>query len=409
MTGRRLGLAGGAALAVLLAAQLPAWAGTVEVQGDRLVLTTGSENVVVNTDSGLRQSVRVETQADGCASVAGNGTVTVETSGCDDEVTVYVPRGFAITVNVAGDGNVHLGSELGEVVASITSDGDLYAGHVQGLVLGVHGSGDAVIDSSDTMTRLDSTGSGDVKLKVANGIVSAGLHGSGDLAIGAIHATAAEVTADGSGDVVIGPGSIAALSAKIHGSGDLVVAASVVAADLTATGGGDIRLSKVTGPVSKTASGGSSISTAGFTGMNAMIAKLATLDGDKLSDLSKLAHDGDHGDWSNISQDSDNPLVIHVHHSGGNGGGATHWFTLIILAGIAWVAFGWVQRNGGFATLKARFIVPGTSGAVTSHPGVAAVRDSLSRLEGRLGRVEGYVTSREFDLQQKFRELDKKS
>jgi hypothetical protein len=33
------------------------------------------------------------------------------------------------------------------------------------------------------------------------------------------------------------------------------------------------------------------------------------------------------------------------------------------------------------------------------------VCDALKRVEDRLGRVEGYVTSREFDLQQKFKKL----
>ena len=365
--------------------------------------------MTVNTDSSLRNTVRVETAKDGCAGISGGATVTVETTGCDDDgdVTLYVPRGFAITLTTAGDGNVRLGNELGDVVATITSDGDVYAGHVHSLVLGVHGSGDAVIDAVDGAATLDMTGSGDVRLKSVNGLLSAHLRGSGDLAVGGVHAPAAEITGESSGDIVLGEGSIGALTAKLHGSGDLLVAATVGVADLTASGGGDIRLAKVSGVVRKDASGGSSISTAGISGMTEILAKLATADGDKLSGLSKLAHDSDRA--GGADDDDNNPLVVHLHHSSSHDGGGPHLLTIIILAGIAWVAFNWVRQNGGFAQVRARFIVPGTSGPVSIHPGVAAVKDVLARLEGRLGRVEGYVTSREFDLQQKFRDLDKKS
>ncbi|MEJ0049113.1 MAG: hypothetical protein WDN04_25610 [Rhodospirillales bacterium] len=66
-----------------------------------------------------------------------------------------------------------------------------------------------------------------------------------------------------------------------------------------------------------------------------------------------------------------------------------------------------VQRNGGLAQLQNRFRSSGEP-AQPTHPGVIAVRDTISRLESRLARVEGYVTTREFDLQRKFRELDAK-
>ncbi len=39
------------------------------------------------------------------------------------------------------------------------------------------------------------------------------------------------------------------------------------------------------------------------------------------------------------------------------------------------------------------------------HPGVVAVSEAMSRLEQRLGRMESYVTTREFDLNRKFRDL----
>jgi hypothetical protein len=91
-----------------------------------------------------------------------------------------------------------------------------------------------------------------------------------------------------------------------------------------------------------------------------------------------------------------------VHHSSDIGG---HIFHAVILVGILYFIWRTVRRNGGVAALRARFSGPSQPAAPT-HPGVIALRDTMTRLDGRLARVETYVTTREFDLQRKFRELD---
>ena len=48
---------------------------------------------------------------------------------------------------------------------------------------------------------------------------------------------------------------------------------------------------------------------------------------------------------------------------------------------------------------------PAQGGPMT--PGVQALCETMTRLDQRLSRLESYVTTREFDLARKFRELEK--
>jgi hypothetical protein len=198
------------------------------------------------------------------------------------------------------------------------------------------------------------------------------------------------MTIDGSGDAVVGKGHVEILHARLSGSGDLTVAATADTADLQASGGGDIKVAHVNGEVHKSASGGSSINI-----YNSDVAEFG------LGKLAQLAATTDDDDSSSDS-------VIHTHRtSHGGGSGALHFFAGLAVLFILYAIWRTIQRNGGIGPLQARFNRGPGAPPAPSHPGVIAVRDTITRLEGRLARVENYVTTREFDLQRKFRELDK--
>jgi hypothetical protein len=299
-----------------------------------------------------------------------------------------VPPGFPVALLVQGDGDVHI-SDVGPLSATLTSDGGLTVGRSRDLILSLHGDGDASVSAVDGTADVRITGSGGAKLLHVGGILHAILNGSGDLAVTSISAPAADIATAGSGEISIGEGNISALRASTNGSGDITVAAHVDAADLQASGGGDMKLANVTGVVKRSATGGSSIHIGG-----------SAMDLDSLRNLKippippippipalptiNLSTD----DWPDQSS----------HHSSH---GFAHFIAGILVLVLIYFIWRAVQRRG-----MPNFATPTGSATTASHPGVLAIRDTLSRLEGRLAQVETYVTSREFDLQRKFRDLD---
>lgn len=382
----------GAALAGLLATA-PAWADLHELRGERLVITTGGADVVFQTEDGRGGKVTLETSDSDCAH--GNdagGTVTIEAAGCSGTVHITVPRHFPVTISSAGEGDIQLAPDLGPLVATLTASGGLNGGQVDSLTLGIHGDGDARVQQVNGPARVSITGSGDARLGHVNGPLNIDIHGSGDVVVGSISSQQAQVSSDGSGDILIGAGDIHTLSAHMHGSGNLSAAAQVQDAELQASGGSDIKLARVTGNVSRDASEGGSIKL-DESGLEAMV----------LAKISDVVADAD--------AHANNPVVInlHTHHHHGDGDSTSssgHFFSTIIVLIIAWMVFSTLRKNGAFARMQTRF-GGAPAQAAPMHPGVAAVRASLGRLEDRLAKVEGYVTSREFDLQQKFRDLEK--
>jgi hypothetical protein len=246
------------------------------------------------------------------------------------------------------------------------------------------------------------TGSGDVKLARVQGVLHTHSSGSGELEIGTITSPAADILIEGSGDVSIGSGTIGALRAQTNASGDLNVAAQVVAADLQATGGGDMKLANVTGVTKRRSSGGSDI-TVGGSGVDVdsltQLKDLKTKNLDQLQDLQQLKSlEALKGLSINLSDDD---WPHHGTHHSGSGFG--HFIAGVLVLALLYFAWRTIQRNGGWQAVQNR----ATSPSGPNHPGVQAVRDTLSRLDGRLAQVETYVTTREFDVQRKFRDLDK--
>jgi hypothetical protein len=85
------------------------------------------------------------------------------------------------------------------------------------------------------------------------------------------------------------------------------------------------------------------------------------------------------------------------HESNANAGHDFMHFLMFVAVCVMVFIIWRIVRRGGGRTAPPQAGMP--------HPGVVAVTETLKRIEERLGRVEGYVTSREFDLQQKFKKL----
>jgi hypothetical protein len=380
-----------AASVVAAAAVSPAWADTdtFSLHGNRLVMTLGSNNdVAIRVDSSLHGEIRISGDNAGCLESHGGGdAVVIDDTSCGndlDNLILFVPPQLPLILTTHGSGNVTAGNLESQVVATVTGNGDVHFGRVAGLVLNVSGSADSIVESVNGPAEIVMSGNGDVKIPQLNGPLHVRQSGAGDLVIGQIATPAIDLDMDGSGDVAIGRGAIGVLHARVSASGDLTVAATAQTADLSATGGGDIRVAEVTGAVQRHSSGGSTIST-NSSGLERLgVGKLASI--------------------AAASDDDDGGTRVVVRHGRG-GSGAGHFFAGLVVLVILFLIYRTVQRRGGMAAVTNSFR-GGPGLAQPTHPGVIAVRDTMTRLEARLARVEGYVTEREFDLHRKFRDLE---
>jgi hypothetical protein len=390
MRGRLLTFGAG----LCLAAQFglgAALADTRTLHGGNLSLTVTSDSATtIETDPSLSHTVRVVADSVDCLDAPeSGGEVRLSTATCADsgQLTVMVPPNFPVALTMAGSGNVRVGDLQGPLSATISSDGDLTVRHATMLQLAIRGSGDSTVQSVDGPATIKIDGSGTVKLMRLNGPLEYTQHGSGDLVVAHIEAPAASFDSEGSGDAVVTDGHIAVLHVRTNGSGDFAMGGSVDSADLEAAGGGDIKVPHVHGRVQRHASGGSTIVVGGGGDIGAAAMKLAAsaLDSDDSAD-----HDSD----VNIT-------VGHEH------GGFFHFIAGILVLGVLVVVWRTLSRNGGLSGLRTRFAATaGGPPAMPSHPGVVALCDLVGALERRLARVETHVTSREFDLNRKFRDIE---
>ena len=362
-----------------------AHADTDSVSGHRLVLTTtGSTDVSIQPDRTLNGSVHLSGENLDCLQNQSVADIAqINTAGCGGNLghlDIAVPPAFDLIITINGSGDVTVGDVSGVLAATLNSDGNITAERADALTLTVHGSGDASVKQVHGAANIEIAGSGGVTIANAAALIHAKLYGSGDLGVGEIAAPAADVEIGGSGDITLGGGNIGALKAQVSGGGDLSVAARIGTADLHATGGSDISLNGPVSAIKRDATGGSSITVGGkSTGSSRHSSGMNSRDND----------DGDN--------DTDTTVNIHGSH---------HIFSGILVLVLLFFAWRTVQRNGGWAALRARTASP--TNAPPSHPGVLAIRDALGRVEAKLARVENYVTSREFELHRKFRELDRK-
>ena len=368
MTMRRRGARGGACLAGLIAIPAliiagPARADVRTIAGNSLSMTlTTDQDVSIEPDASVTGQVRLVADNTGCLDASAHGgEVQVMTAACDSDsgkLTVMVPPGFAVTVLIAGSGNVNVGDLTGALKATLSSNGDLNAGHSGPLQLAIRGSGDATLRGVAGPAEIDVSGSGTVKLLRLDGSLHYSQHGSGDLAISHIEAPSAQIESAGSGDIAVLAGHVSALQVRLYGSGDMAMSGSVDTADLEATGGGDIRISAVTGTVRRSAHGGSSISVgasdaAGSSAMRRLSKSLSDTDSD----------DEDDSDGVNIS----------VHHTSSGFG---HVVAGVVVLGLLIGVWRTVMRNGGLAAFRQRF---GSSSVVA--PPVRELRPSFLQAE----------------------------
>jgi hypothetical protein len=366
------------ALFAALALTGTARADTRTFSAKQLVLNdTLQEDTVITPDPGLTGQVRI-TREDGldCLSVVESGALVIDTARCegDQSLHIEVPPGMALVLTANGGGDIKIGDIGGPLTLDLTGSGDVTAGRTGPLILSLAGGSDVSLGSVFGPAVLTLSGGGDVKMTGVNGPLTVRSNGSGDLAIGSIDAPAVDVQGNGHGDILIGGGSIGSLGVRLNGAGDFATAASSREANLSAHGGGDMRVGPVAHIVHQDSGGGSEIHIGSSELVSAVIADVAHAIG--------TSENGEHH--------------VAVSHSSDGG----HILTLLVVAFMGFLIFRILLRVGG---LPRKSQPP--AAASPTHAGVVALCESLARTEQRLGRVEAYVTSREFDLQQKFREM----
>ena len=364
---RTVPLAGLAGLAYCLFAP-PAAADTRFVPASQLVLTdTMSEDVVVNTDPSLSGQVRVTMDGSlSCLTVVGPGPAVIGTSGCsgdDGQLRVDVPPDMPVVITSDSSGDIRVGDLHGRLVVTLNDGGDLTAGKLGMLAATIHGSGDLTVGDVAGPATLTVAGSGTTRLRSLHGPLSVQQMGSGDITVGSIETDSASIDAHGSGDMAIGPGHIGSLHARLAGSDDLAVAAVVRDADVEARGGGDVKLTRVTGALRRDASGGSDVTVGGSS-------KIASHARGRHVDITM-------GDGSSV---------------------VTHVLTAAFLVLVAFICWRIIRRGR-------RGVAQRSAGGAPTNTAVLALGETMTRLDQRLGKMESYVTTREFDLNRKFREL----
>jgi len=367
------------ALFAALALTGTARADTRTFNAKQLVLNdTLQEDTVIQPDPGLNGQVRI-TREDGldCLSVVEGGALVVDTARCDGDESLHidVPPGMALVLTANSGGDIKIGDVGGPLTLDLTGHGDVTAGRTGPLILSLVSGSDVSLGSVSGPAVLTLSGSGDVKMAGVSGALTIRSSGSGDLAIGSIEAPAVDVQGSGHGDILIGGGSIGSLNVRLNGAGDFATAASSREAMLSAHGGGDMRVGPVAHVIQRDSGGGSEIHIGSSALVSAVIADVAHAIGSSES--------GGHHD--SVS---------------GSSSGAEHFLMLVVVAFLGFLVFRMVRRSGGL-----RRPLQAQAAASPTHAGVVALCESLARTEQRLGRVEAYVTSREFDLQQKFREM----
>ena len=375
--------AGLAAAAFLMAPAFiaPAFAGTSTVEGSSLVLSDSRSNdTVIHVDPSLHGHIRFNMEGDpGCLSIAGAGAVAVGTSGCGGEtgrLEIDVPVGTPLTISASGSGDLRLADDIAApLVLDLTGSGDVVGGKVNGqLVVSVRGNSDVSLGAIAGPATLEMTGSGDVRLESLDGTLTLKHQGNGDLAVGRVAAGTVTIDSTGSGDMLFGRGSIGTLIAHLQGNGDLGVAADVHDGDVRAYGGGDVKLGKVSGTLNRANGDNSDIYVGGSEIIDTIVGEVA----------------------KQIANSKGNGKPVQTHASTGK-----HLLVVLLLGIVAFIAWRILRRPGGISALRGGRALP----AAPTHPGVVALCEKMARMEERLGRVEGYVTSREFDLHQKFRNL----
>ena len=345
------------------------FAGTAsaELAGRRLQVVGGCNSggsISIDPDPALTGGIVVEGPASTSPETGTDGTVTVMPACGDDGLRIRVPFTFPVSVEVGGDRSLRLGNLAGPVTI-VVNGSSVSAGALAGPV------------------RIEGTGDGDMTIASLSGPTDIALHGSGDLAIGQATVSDLSVTTEGSGDVRIGGGTVTRLSLAMRGSGDVRIAGTVGRGSVSDAGDGDVSIDRVTGDLSEIQSGSGSIHV-GTRDQGTPARPSITLPLPPIPPVPVINIQQPHFNFrADTGQDVDG-LVEAV----------------VKLALFAAASVG--------ALLLARRLLRRRAAA----PGLAQMRPEITRLAERLdavarrtGALEQAVTSDEFDLDRRFRDI----
>ncbi len=338
------------AVALSIACLMAATAAQGSTQGNRLLLErpcgADSTTISIVPDPSLSHAIEIDGETGG---VSTNIDLIRVAGAChgSGELVIRVPPAFPITIESNASGDIHLG-DLGPVTARLHGDGDLAAGRLDSLLL-------------------DDTGSSDVRVAALSGASVLNLYGSGDLAVGHVQAPSLAITQTGSGDVELGGGQVGKLVATLSGSGDLAVAATVGGGTVTTTGDGDVSIARVLGDLSQTQTGSGDI-TVHARGQAAPSSVMVM----PAIDVGHAGTSASHQSGADVAQ----ALVV-----------------LVVSAGGAALLWRWRRRRRQ------------PPAGVSTDPRVAATAERFEALARRVGRMEALVTSRDFELNRRFREM----
>lgn len=176
-------------------------------------------------------------------SVGRSTSLKLSNAGCGDWTVANVEG--ALTVNLAGSGDVKAGS-AGAAYVRIAGSGDVATRGVRGkLEASVAGSGDLATGPVGGALEVRIMGSGDADIASVNGDVDISIAGSGDAVIRGGRAGAVTVSIAGSGDVQFA-GAATTVTARVAGSGDIRVASVSGDVKKSVAGSGDVRVGPFT-------------------------------------------------------------------------------------------------------------------------------------------------------------------
>lgn len=214
-------------------------AASVEVSGVGKVAWEDMPQVVIQ----VPRDARVAAGGAVFGSVGRSASLTLSNAGCGDWAVANVEG--ALSVNLAGSGDVKAGS-AGAAVIRIAGSGDVATTGVRGkLEASVAGSGDLVSGPVRGALSVRTIGSGDADVASVNGDVDIDLAGAGDVLIRGGRAGAVSVNIAGSGQIQFA-GAAESVDARIAGSGDIRVASVSGAVEKRVVGSGEVRVGPFT-------------------------------------------------------------------------------------------------------------------------------------------------------------------
>lgn len=155
-------------------------------------------------------------------------------------ISIHVPAGMPIDIKNGGSTNYVIGAVGGSLHARLAGSGYLTA-------------------ESATDLDVHIAGSSNVNVRQTHGPAEVHIAGSGNVRIGDAEMNSLKIKVSGSGNVEIDNGGIGTLAASVAGSGVLKIMGTVTDATLSTVGSGNIEVAKVTGSLSSSKAGSSTI------------------------------------------------------------------------------------------------------------------------------------------------------